>query len=115
ESLEAMHSVKEQGQMMKEALLLGQAEDIGRILDFGVRYKKQMARGSTNPLIDQIYQTAIEAGATGGKISGAGGGGFITFYCPNTSRYAVMNALQHFPGSFHDFQFVEKGLVTWSS
>jgi len=66
--------------MMKEALLKGKIHDIGAILDYGFRFKKQMAQGISNPLMDEIYETALKAGATGGKITGAGGGGFMMFY-----------------------------------
>jgi len=112
-SIAAMHQLKEQARMMKEALLRGQMDEIGHILDFGFRHKKEMASGISNPLIDEIYETALQAGATGGKISGAGGGGFMTFYCPGTKRYDVMEALQKFPGSFHPYRFVEQGLFSW--
>lgn len=113
-SIDAMHQLKEQARMMKEALLKGEIDEIGRILDFGFRHKKQMASGISNPLIDDIYEIALKAGATGGKISGAGGGGFMTFYCPGTTRYAVMQALSSFGGHFHPYRFVEQGLFTWS-
>lgn len=113
-SIEAMHQLKEQANMMKEALLKGNIHDIGSILDYGFRYKKQMAQGISNDIMDTIYQTALEAGATGGKISGAGGGGFMMFYCPANTRYAVKKALSQFGGEFRHYSFVEHGLSTWS-
>ena len=113
-SIEAMHKLKEQAIMMKEAILKGKLDEIGEILDFGWQYKKQMAEGITNPVIDEIYETAKKAGATGGKISGAGGGGFMMFYCPGNTRYKVIEALQKFGGEFRRFQFTKYGLVTWS-
>src|SRR5690606_30990610 len=109
-SIEAMHHLKTQAQMMKEALLKGQIDEIGKILDYGFQHKKQMADNISNPLIDALYAAALKAGASGGKISGAGGGGFMTFYCPGTSRFSVMEALAPFGGSFHPYRFVEKGL-----
>jgi len=112
-SLEAMHKLKEQAIMMKEAILKGKLDDIGEILDFGWQYKKQMAEGISNPVIDEIYETAKKAGATGGKISGAGGGGFMIFYCPKNTRYKVIEALQKFGGEFRRFQFTKYGLETW--
>ncbi|MFT4062790.1 MAG: dehydrogenase [Edaphocola sp.] len=112
-SIEAMHHLKEQAQMMKEALLRGNIDEIGRILDFGFQHKKQMASGISNPLIDEIYEAALLAGATGGKISGAGGGGFMTFYCPGTTRYKVIDALERFGGRFHPYRFTEGGLISW--
>ncbi|HVZ56683.1 MAG TPA: hypothetical protein VG870_08500 [Chitinophagaceae bacterium] len=112
--VEAMHQLKEQAQMMKEALLKGRIHDIGEILDFGFRQKRRMAEGISNELIDEIYQTARAAGATGGKISGAGGGGFMTFYCPGNTKYQVIKQLERFGGHHRKYLFVEHGLKTWS-
>lgn len=113
-SIEAMHQLKEQARMMKEALLRGKLNEIGDILDFGFRYKKQMAAGISNERMDRIYEMALKAGATGGKISGAGGGGFMMFYCPGNSRFAVQDALGDFGGELKPYQFTQQGLVTWS-
>jgi D-glycero-alpha-D-manno-heptose-7-phosphate kinase len=113
-SINAMHLLKQQAQLMKEALLKGKLNDFGEILDFGHQQKKLMAEGITNPLMEEIYQAAKDAGATGGKISGAGGGGFMIFYCPKNTRYAVMKSLEKFGGQTKNFQFVEHGLKTWS-
>lgn len=114
QSIEAMHHLKEQALMMKEALLKGKVHDIGSILDFGFRYKKQMAQGISNSTMDEIYEAALKAGATGGKISGAGGGGFMMFYCPGTTRHSVQAALKNFGGDFKPYQFTERGLFTWN-
>ncbi|MGC9146179.1 MAG: dehydrogenase, partial [Nitrososphaeria archaeon] len=88
-----MHKLKEQAILMKEAILKGKLHEVGEILDFGWQYKKQMAEGITNPVIEEIYEEAKKSGATGGKISGAGGGGFMMFYCPKNTRYKVIEAL----------------------
>jgi len=114
ESIAAMHRLKEQAHMMKEALLMGNIHDFGAILDYGFRYKKQMASGISNDHLDRIYAAALQAGATGGKITGAGGGGFMMFYCPGNASHIVRQALQPFGGSFRPYQFVKNGLVTWS-
>lgn len=113
-SIEAMHQLKEQAQMMKEALLKGQLEQIGHILDIGFEQKRRMASGINNKLIDDIYDTAKIAGATGGKISGAGGGGFMIFYCPANTKYKVKQALESFGGKHRNYQFTKHGLKTWS-
>ncbi|HRE49983.1 MAG TPA: dehydrogenase [Flavitalea sp.] len=113
-SIEAMHQLKQQAQMMKEALLTGRVNEIGEILDFGFRQKKQMAEGISNSLMEDIYETAKKAGASGGKISGAGGGGFMVFYCPDNSKYAVIEALGRFGGYVKHYQFVNHGLTTWT-
>src|SRR5690242_7847975 len=114
QSIEAMHHLKEQAQRMKEARLRGKINEIGEILDYGFRHKKQMAQGISNPLMEEMYDTAKKAGATGGKISGAGGGGFMTFYCPDNTRYDVMKAMNKFGGYFKQYQFVDHGLATWT-
>lgn len=113
-SIEAMHHLKQQAQMMKEALLKGRLHEIGEILDFGFQQKRKMAEGISNNLMDEIYETAKKSGATGGKISGAGGGGFMIFYCPGSNKHAVIDALQQFGGRHRRYQFVEHGLTTWS-
>ena len=112
--IEAMHQLKQQAQMMKEALLKGRVHEIGEILDFGFRQKKEMAEGISNSLMDEIYSTAKKAGASGGKISGAGGGGFMIFYCPGNSKVAVMEALSAFGGHCKNYQFVDHGQMTWT-
>jgi D-glycero-alpha-D-manno-heptose-7-phosphate kinase len=113
-SLEAMNKLKEQAVMMKNALLTGTLDKIGEILDFGWKFKKNMADGISNPLIDEIYETAIRHGASGGKVSGAGGGGFMFFYCPGNARSTVIEALRKFGGQTKRYEFTNKGLSTWT-
>lgn len=113
-SIEAMHQLKQQSQRMKEALLKGRINEIGEILDFGFQQKRQMAEGISNPLIEEIYESAKKAGASGGKISGAGGGGFMTFYCPDNTKYAVIDELTRFGGYVKNYQFVNHGLTSWT-
>ncbi len=113
-SVEAMHQLKRQAIMMKEAILRGELEKIGEILDYGWRFKKQMADGITNPMIDEIYDAAMAAGASGGKISGAGGGGFMIFYCPGNTRAGVIKAIETFGGQVKRYEFTERGLNTWT-
>lgn len=113
-SIDAMHQLKKQAILMKEAILKGELEKIGEILDFGWEYKKQMADGITNPMIDNIYEIAKKHGATGGKISGAGGGGFMIFYCPDTTRTKVVKALETLGGQVKRYEFTTQGLTTWT-
>lgn len=112
-SVAAMHKIKEQAVMMKEALLKGEFDKIGKILDFGWQNKKMMASGITNPYLDEIYEAAMQSGATGGKISGAGGGGFMVFYCPNNKRTNVIAALRRYKGKVQRYGFTSTGLTTW--
>jgi D-glycero-alpha-D-manno-heptose-7-phosphate kinase len=113
-SIEAMHQLKQQSQMMKEAILRGKLHQLGEILDYGHQQKRKMAAGISNSLMEDIYETAKAAGATGGKISGAGGGGFMIFYCPGTTKYNVIKSLEKFGGQHKSYQFVEHGLKTWT-
>lgn len=112
-SIEAAHLLKQQAKEMKEALLVGDLHQVGQILHQGWKAKKEMASGITNPIIDDMYQTAQAAGMSGGKISGAGGGGFMIMYCPNNRRYEVASAMKKFEGRFIPFQFTERGLRSW--
>ena len=112
--VQAMHLVKEQAFLMKEALLKEELHKIGEILSTGWENKKKMAEGITNKLIDNIYSTAIKAGATGGKISGAGGGGFMIFYSEESKRYKVLKALEKFDGQAKHYEFCKEGLITWT-
>ncbi|MFC2100495.1 dehydrogenase [Bacteroidota bacterium] len=113
ESITAMHKLKIQAVRMKEAILKGKLDDIGDILDFGWRYKKQMAADISNPFIDELYETAKKNGATGGKISGAGGGGYMIFYCPNNTRSQVIKALKQYGGDSKLYDFSSQGLTSW--
>ncbi len=113
-SIEAMHRLKEQAILMKEALLKGKLHEIGAILDIGFQEKRKMAANISNSSIEEIYYAAKEAGASGGKISGAGGGGFMFFYCPGNKRYAVEKALGRFGGRIFKFSFTKQGQLSWT-
>jgi D-glycero-alpha-D-manno-heptose-7-phosphate kinase len=113
-SVEAMHNLKEQAHQMKDSLLRGEINKIGEILNFGWENKKAMANSISNTLIDTIYETALKNGATGGKISGAGGGGFMFFLCPGVTKLKVSRALEHLGGKVQSFKFTKEGLVTWT-
>lgn len=111
--VEAMHRLKEQAVMMKEALINGEIDKIGEILLFGWEHKKQLTSRISTPMIDEIYDAAMKAGATGGKISGAGGGGFMILYCPGNTRYRVLSDLAGYNGGFRKYHFTKNGLTTW--
>ncbi len=115
DSLEAMHKVKEEAFRMKNCLLREELWELGKALNVSWTNKKKMARHISNNFIDQIYETAISNGALGGKISGAGGGGFMFFYCPGNTCYEVASKLAEMNiGSIQQFEFSKKGLTTWS-
>lgn len=114
-AIDAMHKLKQQSLDMKEALLTGNLFKMGELLNKGWENKKKMSSSISNPVIDSIYETAIKAGATGGKISGAGGGGFFMFYCPNNSRYRVIEELSKLGGEFRRFRFTNIGAESWTT
>lgn len=114
-SLEAMHLVKQQAYEIKEAILKNNIDRIGEILNDGWQHKKNMAEGISTPLFEELYNTAIKAGSTGGKISGAGGGGYVFFYCPNNTRFEVAKALETLGGKVQPYTFTKKGLETWKA
>ena len=113
-SIDAMHRLKDLAVGMKEAILKGELDTIGELLNLSWEFKKKMADGISNPLIDEIYEAAIKAGASGGKVSGAGGGGFVFFYCPGNTRYKVISALEKFGGHYRRYEFTRQGLETWT-
>ena len=111
--IDAMHALKGHAFSMKEAFLKSDVSAIGNILHESWLHKKEMANGISNELIDSIYQSAIDAGASGGKISGAGGGGFMMFFAEKTKKYAVIKALKKHGGDVVNYQFAHKGLDSW--
>jgi D-glycero-alpha-D-manno-heptose-7-phosphate kinase len=81
----------------------------GTLLDEGWKYKKMLSSKISNPHIDQMYDTATRAGALGGKLLGAGGGGYMMFYVPERSRGSVALAMRDYR-RFH-FKFTDQGSV----
>lgn len=115
DSLEAMHNVKREAFRMKNCLLRDELWELGKALNSSWNNKKKMARHISNEFIDHIYETAIANGALGGKISGAGGGGFMFFYCPGNTCYKVSEALTNLNiGNVKYFEFCKRGLITWT-
>lgn len=112
--IEAMHELKKHAFSMKEAFLRSEVSKIGTVLHESWLNKKEMATGISNPVIDNIYDTAINAGAIGGKISGAGGGGFMMFFTEKTKRYAVVKALEELGGEVKRYEFTNNGLFAWT-
>lgn len=93
-TVEALHQIKELGWQIKAALEAGQLDEFGRLLDASWQQKKQLARGVSTALIDEAYDRARGNGAAGGKITGAGGGGFLLLYCLEERQPDVRAALE---------------------
>ena len=113
-SVDAMNKIKEQALLMQDVLSNGNTDGIAAILAEGWENKKQLASAITNNQLDKVYEAAINAGATGGKISGAGGGGFFFFYCPKGTKENVLDVLRKIGGRIRTYQFTNNGLTTWA-
>ncbi len=92
----------------------GGVVEAGKMLGETWEQKKKFSSKITNPQIDDMYNAAISAGAYGGKVSGAGGGGFMYFICRYDKKQAVAKALQKRGGIINDFMFEPKGAISWS-
>lgn len=113
DAIEAMHRIKQSAIEMKRALLEGNMNSFSRILGKAWEDKKKMATAITNPMIQEAFDVAFAAGAVAGKVSGAGGGGFIIFMTDPSKRRLVINALSGMPGQVVGFQFSEGGTHGW--
>lgn len=113
-TVDGLHMQKELAVEMKNALLQGQLTEFGGLLDRAWAYKKQMSPKITNDHIDELYDEAMRNGALGGKVTGAGGGGYMLLYCHYDSKHKVHAALSALGAEPIDFQFDHSGLTTWS-
>jgi len=89
-----LHGIKRDAIELREAIEGGQLHRVGEILHESWQRKKQLVEGVTTERIDRLYQLALERGAVGGKIAGAGGGGFLLLYCEPEHQDAVTGALE---------------------
>ena len=113
DALEAMHGIKCEALVMKECLLRGDFQGLVESMRLGWENKKRSAKTVSNPNIDAIYDAAIKAGALAGKVSGAGGGGFMLFFVPTEKRMDVVRALNKFEGQVSNCHFTKHGTQAW--
>lgn len=95
DKISVLNDIRDMVEEGKEYLIKGKLDDFGKLLHQGWERKKILAQGINNPLIEEIYQAARKAGALGGKISGAGGGGFLLLYCPLKQQSRVRKTLKN--------------------
>ncbi len=95
--LPLLRELKNLASVGRELLLAGELDEFGSLLDTSWKIKKQLASRVSNSQIDEMYSAARRAGALGGKIAGAGGGGFLLFYCPRHRQDDVRLALRALP------------------
>ena len=113
--IEALDATKELAQEMRYALMKGDLTGFGELLDKGWTLKKKFSPLITTPYIDHIYDIAKRNGAIGGKITGAGGGGFMIFYCEPNREHTVMEKLEKIGAKPLTFTFDMEGLQTWEA
>jgi D-glycero-alpha-D-manno-heptose-7-phosphate kinase len=112
-SVEATHSIKRNSYVMKDLLLKGEIVQFSKALGKEWESKKKMASSITTRNIDRIYEAAIKAGAYGGKVSGAGGGGFMIFTVDPVKKLNLINVLNQFSGKVLNFHFSDSGCQGW--
>ncbi len=113
QAIEAMHRIKQTAIDTKLTLLKGDIDTLAHILHEGWESKKRMAHHISNPLIEAAMATALDAGAKAGKVSGAGGGGFIMFIVDPTQKKHVEQALSALSGHVMPFCFCDSGAHAW--
>jgi D-glycero-alpha-D-manno-heptose-7-phosphate kinase len=113
DALEAMHGIKREALIMKECLLRGDLPGLIESMRLGWENKKRSAKTVSNPHIDAIYDAAIDTGALAGKVSGAGGGGFMWFFVPTERRMDLIRTLNAFGGQISNCHFTKHGTQAW--
>jgi D-glycero-alpha-D-manno-heptose-7-phosphate kinase len=111
--LEALHQLKNDAHAMKSALISGNIPQIADIMERSWRAKKQTAGSISNPKIEEIYSLAMENGALAGKVSGAGGGGFVVFIATPEARPRLVQKLRNLGADAQAVQFTRLGSETW--
>ena len=112
-ALEAMHGIKRDALVMKECVLKGDFDGIVQAMRSGWENKRRTAKTVSNPHIEEIHDAALKAGASAGKVSGAGGGGFMMFFVTPDLRMDVSRALSRFEGQISNCHFTKHGTQAW--
>lgn len=111
--LPALNKLKEITLKLKDALLRGRVAEFGELLHDAWENKKRLNPRITNSVIDFLYDIGIKNGAYGGKILGAGGGGYLLFFISHLKRKKLTQELEKAGGTVLDFDFESKGLQVW--
>jgi len=113
DTLQAMHSIKEEAVHMKECLLRGHFDGYVESMRQGWISKKNSSKTVSTPIIEEIHEAAIKSGALAGKVSGAGGGGFMMFFVPTDKRMNLIRTLEKFDGKISNCHFTKHGSQAW--
>jgi D-glycero-alpha-D-manno-heptose-7-phosphate kinase len=108
-AVDALHLIRQTAIDMRAALVAGDVGAVGRLLHRSWQAKRRLARGISDAVIDRWYDLALECGAAGGKLTGAGGGGFLLLYCEPDRQGALTAALQAAGLHRMDFRFESGG------
>ena len=115
ETVEGLNELRSIAYAMKDALLTGDLREFGSLLNEAWRSKQRANPDITDESIGEMYETARRNGAIGGKLLGAGGGGYLLLFCEVGRRREVREKLERMGGQFTDFAFREEGLQVWRS
>ncbi len=113
EKIEMLTKLKQVAIEMKDALLEDHLEDFGRLLRESWEYKKQMSAEISNSYVDSLYEIGLKNGAYGGKLLGAGNGGYILFFYSPRKRNQLKSALEEAGGEITSFSFEARGTEIW--
>ncbi len=114
DTVEALEETKRLAISMKKELLTGNLDEMGHLLHEGWEAKKRFTTGISNPKIDRFYARARAAGALGGKLTGAGGGGYLLLFCEFHRRQEVARTIAASGGRVVDFAFSPGGAQSWA-
>ena len=114
-TVEALHRLKSETLEMKRALLMGDVDGMGELLHQAWENKKQLDHAISNSHVDKLYQLARKEGAIGGKMPGAGGGGYFLLLTRFDRKHRVAAALEQHGGQVVPFQFERRGMTAWAS
>ena len=107
--LQALHNIKQVAVDVQTCLERGDLDEFARLLDYSWQEKRRLAPNLSTGFIDECYQLALQKGASAGKITGAGGGGFMLIYCHEHAQEAVTNALEERGLKRMNFHFDHQG------
>ena len=114
-ALDALHQLKQDAMEMKRALLQGHITEMARILDHSWTSKKATASAVSNAKLDELYDLARRSGAIAGKVSGAGGGGFMMFMSTPEDRLHLIGQLNAAGARASPVKFTERGCEAWQA
>ena len=115
DAIAGLHQLKADAIEMKQALLRGEIRHMAEILNRSWAAKKRTADGVSSDTIDTLHATALAHGALAGKVSGAGGGGFVMFIVPPQRRVALIRSLNDAGAVASAVHFTQEGAESWET